>query len=76
MLEPAEIGVEDVPRNEPGADPAGDGAQLALADEPANVALGAAELGGYLTYCQGCRPLHGRSIALRRSHPRETAEFG
>jgi len=63
VLEPADIGVEDVTRDESGADPAGDGLQLALADQGADVVLGAAELRGDLADGQGCRPLHTRSIA-------------
>ena len=46
VLEPAQIGVELVTRNESGSDPAGDRLKLALTDECANVVLGAAELDG------------------------------
>ena len=58
MPEPTLIVVELVARNESGADPAGDRLQLAVTDQCANVVLGAAELGGNLSDCQGCGPLH------------------
>jgi hypothetical protein len=63
VLEATEIGVELVTRNESGPDPAGDRLQLVVTNQCANVVLGAAELGGHLADCQGCGPLHGRSIA-------------
>ena len=49
MAEPAPVGVELVPRDAAGANPAGHGAQLALADEGADVVLGALELFGQLS---------------------------
>jgi hypothetical protein len=63
MLEPTQIRVELVTRNEPGSDPAGDRLKFAVTDQSANVLLGAAELGGNLADRQGCGPLHARSIA-------------
>ena len=63
MLEPAQIRVELVTRDEPGPDPAGDRLQLALTDQRPHVVLGAAELGGNLADRQGCGPLHARSMA-------------
>ena len=62
-LVPAKVVVEHMARNEPGADSTGDGLQLAVADQTANLVLGAAELGGHLADGQGCRPVHVRSIA-------------
>jgi hypothetical protein len=62
-LEPTQIRVELVTRNESGSDPAGDRLQFVVTDQRANVVLGAAELGGNLADCQGLRPLHVRSIA-------------
>ena len=63
MLEPAQIRVEYVTRNEPGSDPAGDRLRFTLTDQGANVVIGAAELGGNLADRQGCGPLHARSTA-------------
>jgi hypothetical protein len=63
VLEPAQIRVEYVTRNEPGSDPAGDRLRFTLTDQRANVVLGAAELGGNLADRQGCGPLHARSTA-------------
>jgi hypothetical protein len=53
VLEPTQIGVEFVTRNEPGSDPAGDRLKFAVANQRANVVLGAAELGGNLADRQG-----------------------
>jgi hypothetical protein len=64
VLEPAQIGVELVTRYESGSDPAGDRLQFVVADQRANVVLGAAEFCGNLADCQGCGPLHARSIAF------------
>jgi hypothetical protein len=72
VLEPAKVGVELVARNETGPDPARDRLQLAVANQCANLFLGAAQLGGKLADCQGCGPVHSRSIAvppLRRASP-------
>jgi hypothetical protein len=63
VLEPTQIRVEYVTRNEPGSDPAGDRLRFTLTDQRANVVLGAAELGGKLADRQGCGPLHARSTA-------------
>ena len=63
MPVPAKVVVEHVARNEPGSDAAGDGLQLAVADESANLVLGAAELGSNLADGQGCGPVHAGSIA-------------
>jgi hypothetical protein len=67
VLEATQISVELVARHESGPDPAGDRLQLVLTNQCANVVLGAAELGGNLADCQGCGPLHARSIARRSS---------
>jgi hypothetical protein len=45
VLEPAKVVVELVARNEARPDPAGDRPQFPVADESANLVLGAAELG-------------------------------
>jgi hypothetical protein len=63
MLEPAAIRVEDVTWNQPRADPAGDRLQLALADQRANVVLGAPELVADLADRQRLGPLHPWSMA-------------
>ena len=63
MLEPTQIRVELMPRNKAGSDPAGDSLKFAVADQSANVVLGAAELAGNLADRQGCGPLHARSMA-------------
>jgi hypothetical protein len=67
VLEPTQIRVELVARNEPGSDPAGDRLEFAVTDQCANVILGAAELGGNLADRQGGRPLHARSMACGSS---------
>lgn len=63
MLEPTQIRVEYVARYQPGPDPAGDRLQLSVADQCANILLGAAELGSDVADCQGCGPFHSGSIA-------------
>lgn len=63
MLEPTQVRVELVARNEPGSDPAGDRLKFAVTDQSANVVLGADELGGNLGDRQGCGPFHARSMA-------------
>jgi hypothetical protein len=63
MLEPTQVRVEFVARNEPGSDPAGDRLKFAVADQCANVVLGAAELGGNIADRQGWGPFHARSMA-------------
>jgi hypothetical protein len=60
VTEPTQIAVDLVTWDEPGADPAGGRPQLAVADQCANVVLGAAELGGKLADRQGCGPVHDR----------------
>jgi hypothetical protein len=62
VLEPTQIRVELVTRNEPGSDPAGDRLQFVVTDQRANVVLGAAELGGDLADRQRCGPVHARSM--------------
>jgi len=62
-LVPAKVVVEHVARNEPGADPARNGLQLAVADQTPDLVLGAAELAGNLADGQRCGPGHARSIA-------------
>ena len=74
MLEPTQIRVELVTRNEPGSAPAGARLEFAVTKQRANVVLGAAELGGDLADRQGCRPLHARSIA--QSCSRRDVRFG
>jgi uncharacterized protein YjbI with pentapeptide repeats len=66
--ETAQIGVDLVTRDEPGSDPARDRPQLAGADQPADVVLGAAELGGELAHRQGCRPVHAREYRRDRAY--------
>ena len=63
MLEPTQVCVELVARNEPGSDPAGDRLKFAVTDQGANVVLGAGEFDGNIADRQGCGPLHARSIA-------------
>jgi hypothetical protein len=63
VLEPTQIRVEFVARNEPWSDPTGDRLEFAVTDQCANVVLRAAELGGNLADRQGCGPLHARSMA-------------
>jgi hypothetical protein len=62
VLEPAKVVVELVARNEARPDPAGDRPQFPVADESANLVLGAAELGRNLADGEGCRPVHTQSI--------------
>jgi hypothetical protein len=64
VLEPTEIIVELVTRNESGSDPAGDRPQFVVTDQRANVVLGAAELRGNLANCQRGGPLHAREVSL------------
>jgi len=78
MLEPTQIGVEYVARNEPGSDPAGDRLKFAVADQRANLVLGAAELNGNLTDGEWSGPVHHRSIARSRAplqHHRRSRRF-
>jgi hypothetical protein len=63
VLEPTQIRVELVTRNESGPDPARDRLQFGVTDQRANVVFGAAELGGNFADCQRFGPLHARSIA-------------
>ena len=65
MLEPTQVAVHLVTRDQSGSDAARDRPQLAVADQRANVVLGAAELGGKLSNRQRCGPLHPLSIAAR-----------
>jgi hypothetical protein len=55
---PAQVIVQLVARNEAGSDPAGDRLQLAVADQCANLVLGAGELGRNLPDGEGCGPVH------------------
>jgi hypothetical protein len=64
VLEPTQVRVELVARNEPGSDPAGNRLKFAVPDQCADVGFGAAELGGNLADRQGCGPLHGWSMAF------------
>jgi hypothetical protein len=61
---PADVGVELVPWNEAGADPAGDRPQLPVADQGANLVLGDAELGRDLADGQWLGPVHARTLRL------------
>src|SRR5690349_12506759 len=54
----AQVVVELVARHEPGPDPAGDRPQLPLADQRANLVLGAAQLGRDLADGEWCGPVH------------------
>jgi hypothetical protein len=63
VLEPTQIRVEYVTRNEPGSDPARHRLKFTLTDQGANVVIRAVELGGNLADRQGCGPLHARSMA-------------
>jgi hypothetical protein len=58
----AQVVVELVAWNEAGADPAGNRLQLPIADQGANLVLGAAELGGNLADGQWRGPVHVRSL--------------
>jgi hypothetical protein len=69
-LAPAEVVIEHVARYQSGSDPAGDGRELTVGDQTANVLLGAAKLRSNLAYGQGCRPVHPRSIAARPARAR------
>lgn len=69
---PTEVIVEHVPRNEPGSNPAGNGFQLAVVDQTANLFLGAAELLSNLAYGQGGGPVHALSIAAPLPAPRRS----
>jgi uracil phosphoribosyltransferase len=64
VLHPAPVGVELVARDETGSNAARHCPKLALADQGADVLLGAAELGSEVSNCQAIRLLHARSIAL------------
>ena len=64
---PTKVVVELVAWNEAGPDPAGDRPELAVADECANVVLGATERGGKLADREGFGPVHARSIACGSS---------
>ena len=55
---PAEVVVELVAWNEAGPDAAGHGPQLSVADQGANLVLGAAELGRDLVDGERGRPVH------------------
>jgi hypothetical protein len=62
VLVPAKVVVEFVPWNEAGPDPARDRLEFPLADQSANLVLGALELGRNLADREGCGPVHARSI--------------
>ena len=74
VAEPAKVGVELVAWNEAGPDPAGDRAQLPVADQSANFVLGAAELGRKLAEGQGCGPVHARTLRRNASPSRVISE--
>jgi len=56
---PAQVVVQPKARNETGPDAAGNGLQLAVADQRANLVLRAAKLGGDLADGEWCGPVHG-----------------
>jgi len=62
---PTNVGVELVAWNESRPDPAGDRSQLAVADESANLVLGAAKFSRNLADGQGGRPIDARIIPER-----------
>ena len=62
MLAPANVGVELVRWNEAGPDAAGDRPQLPVADQNADLFLGAVELGRNLADGQGRGPVHARTL--------------
>ena len=64
MPKSANVGVELVAWNEAGPDPAGDRPQLPVADQRANLLLGATELGRNLADGQGRGPVHARNLTL------------
>jgi hypothetical protein len=66
---PAQVVVQSVARNETRSDPAGHRLQLTLADQRANLVLGAAQLEGNLANREWCWPVHARSIARPRDTP-------
>lgn len=66
MLDPTQIGVELVTRNESGSYPAGDRLEFVVTDQCANGVLGAAELGGNLADCQRFRPFHAPEYGSSR----------
>lgn len=61
--EPADVGVELVARHEAGPDPAGDCSQLAVADQSADLVLGALELYRDLANAERRGPVHARTLA-------------
>jgi hypothetical protein len=72
--ETAQVRVDLVARHAPGANTARHGAQLALADQRANLVLGALKLRGKLSYGQGSGLLDGRSIAIDASRRTSSVE--
>lgn len=58
MLQPAQVRVDLVARDAAGPDPAGDGLELAAANQRADLVLGAAELGRELGDGQRCGAVH------------------
>ena len=63
MFHSAPVGVELVARDATRPNPTRHGPQLSLADQGADLFLGAAELESNVSDCQGIRLLHTRSIA-------------
>jgi hypothetical protein len=62
MSKSENVGVELVAWDEAGPDSAGDRPQLPVADQGANLVLGAAELGRNLADGQGRGPVHARTL--------------
>jgi hypothetical protein len=65
MLQPTPVGLELMARDEPGADAARHGPQLALPNQSADVLFAAAKLDGKVSNCQPVRFLQAGSIAPR-----------
>jgi hypothetical protein len=65
---PTNVGVELVAWNEARPDPAGDRSEFAVADECANLVLGAAELSRNLTDGQWGGPVHAPIIPETLAH--------
>ena len=75
VLHSAPVGVELVARDETGPNAARHRPKLALADQGANVLLGAAELESDVSNCQAIRLLHAEVLRETASAPSPTGEF-
>ena len=72
MLDPTEIRIELMARNEGRSDPAGNRLELLVADQSPNVVLRAPELSGNLADCQRFGPLHAPSMDLAHAGSDQT----